>query len=89
MEAGDQRRHLTHTHVKRVARRLGLTTATTPDTIEQDLVAVVPQEDWTHCSHLLIFHGRACCRARVPHCSECSVHHLCPSRRPSKMPAES
>jgi hypothetical protein len=40
MEAGDQRRHLTPTHVKRVARRLGLTTATTPDTIEQDLVAV-------------------------------------------------
>ena len=69
------------THVKRVAQRLGLTTATTPDTIERDLVAVVPRNEWTKFSHLLIFHGRACCKARVPRCEVCPLEHLCPARR--------
>jgi endonuclease-3 len=67
------------THVKRLAQRLGLTTATTPDRIEQDLVALVPQEHWTLVSHLFIFHGRAICKARAPQCRRCPVSHLCPS----------
>ncbi len=69
------------THVKRVAQRLGLTTATTPDTIEKDLVALVPRQEWTQFSHVLIFHGRACCKARVPRCEACPLQHLCPARR--------
>ena len=69
------------THVQRLARRLGLTTATTPDKIEQDLVALVCRKDWTLVSHLLISHGRTVCKARVPHCAACPVHHLCPSTR--------
>lgn len=69
------------THVKRVAQRLGLTAAASADTIEQDLVALVPQEHWTRLSHLLIFHGRAVCKARVPHCAACPLQQLCPSRR--------
>ena len=69
------------THVKRVAQRLGLTTATTPDTIERELVALVPRKEWTQLSHLLIFHGRACCKARVPRCEACPLQHLCPARR--------
>jgi len=67
------------THVKRLAQRLGLTTATIPDTIEQDLMDLVPQEQWTPCSHLLIFHGRTICKARAPQCSMCPVQHLCPA----------
>ena len=35
------------THVQRLARRLGLTTETTPDKIERDLVALVRRKDWT------------------------------------------
>jgi endonuclease-3 len=67
------------THVKRVAQRLGMTSATNPDHIEQDLMALVPRESWTMCSHVLIFHGRTICKARTPQCELCPVHHLCPS----------
>jgi endonuclease-3 len=67
------------THVKRLARRLGLTTATNPDKIEQDLMVLVPQEAWTLFSHLLIFHGRTLCKARAPQCAICPVQHLCPA----------
>lgn len=67
------------THVKRLAQRLGLTTATIPDTIEQELMALVPQEQWTLCSHLLIFHGRVMCKARAPQCGACPVQQFCPS----------
>jgi endonuclease-3 len=67
------------THVKRLAQRLGLTTETNPDKIEQVLMALVPREAWTLLSHLLIFHGRAICKARAPQCEICPVQHLCPS----------
>ena len=67
------------THVKRLAQRLGLTTAANPDTIEQDLMVLVPRDMWTLFSHLLIFHGRAICKARTPYCNRCPVQQLCPS----------
>ena len=67
------------THVQRLAQRLGLTTARTPDKIEQALLELVPRKAWTLFSHLLISHGRAICKARVPQCGICPVHHLCPS----------
>jgi endonuclease III len=67
------------THVKRLAQRLGLTTAANPDRIEQDLLGLVPQEQWTLVSHWLIFHGRAVCKARTPQCEICPIHDLCPS----------
>ncbi len=69
------------THVQRVARRLGLTEETTPEKIERDLMRLVPREAWTQFAHLLIFHGRALCKARSPRCDLCPVHHLCPSCR--------
>jgi endonuclease-3 len=67
------------THVKRVAQRLGLTMAANPDTIEQDLMALVSRNMWTLFSHLFIFHGRAICKARGPQCDRCPVQQLCPS----------
>jgi endonuclease-3 len=67
------------THVKRLAQRLGLTTETNPDKIEQDLMVLVPQEAWTLFSHLLILHGRTLCKARAPQCAICPVQHLCPT----------
>jgi endonuclease-3 len=70
------------THVQRLAQRLGLTIATIPDTIERDLMALVPQEQWTLCSHILIHHGRAICKARAPRCGICPVQHLCPAALP-------
>ena len=67
------------THVRRVAKRLGLTTSDDPEKIEQDLMKVVPKEDWTLFSHLLIFHGRRVCKARRPDCPNCVLNDLCPS----------
>src|SRR5262249_39287730 len=52
------------THVGRLSRRLGLTTATVPEKIEQDLMRLVPKKAWTAFSHRLIFHGRQVCQAR-------------------------
>ncbi|MFO7894620.1 MAG: endonuclease III [Longimicrobiales bacterium] len=67
------------THVKRIAGRLGLTTETTPEKIERDLMTLVPEESWTDLPHLFIFHGRAVCRAPTPVCAECVLVDLCPS----------
>ncbi len=67
------------THVRRVSGRLGLTQSEDPAKIEQDLMKVVPEEDWTIFSHLLIFHGRRTCRARKPDCPSCIINDICPS----------
>jgi endonuclease-3 len=67
------------THVARLSRRLGWTTNEDPVKIEQDLMRILPQEDWLDLSHLLIFHGRAICYARKPLCEECMLAHLCPA----------
>ena len=67
------------THVQRLSRRLGLTEQTDPEKIERDLLPLVPREDWTLWSHLLIDHGRKVCKARKPECPACRVADLCPS----------
>lgn len=67
------------THVKRLANRLGLTNSDDPVKVEQDLMAVVPHDEWINISHLLIFHGRRVCHARKPNCPGCPLRHLCPS----------
>ncbi len=67
------------THVGRLTRRLGWTTNTDPVKVEQDLMRIVPREDWLDLSHLLIFHGRAICDARKPLCQQCTLVPLCPS----------
>jgi endonuclease-3 len=71
------------THVARLATRLGLTRQTTPQKIEQDLMALVPRKDWTLISHLLIWHGRRVCIARRPRCEVCLLNRVCPSSRVS------
>jgi endonuclease-3 len=67
------------THVKRLSALLRFTKETTPEKVEDDLVALFPREHWTMLSHLLIWHGRRCCVARRPECGACTVSHLCPS----------
>jgi endonuclease III len=69
------------THVRRVSRRLGLTQNQDPPKIEQDLLKIVPREDWTVFSHLLILHGRRTCKARKPDCPNCILNDICPSVR--------
>src|SRR3989454_190125 len=67
------------THVHRLSRLLGLTRQDDPVKIEQDLMAIVPRDDWTWFSHTLIHHGRGVCIARRPRCADCVVNRLCPS----------
>jgi len=67
------------THVSRVSARLGLTSNSDPEKIEQDLMKLITQKEWTIFSHRLIFHGRQICIARKPKCSECRLNELCPS----------
>ena len=67
------------THVKRLSRRMGLTSASTPVRIERDLMEIFPRRHWTMLAHLLIWHGRRHCKARTPLCHQCPVSHLCPS----------
>ncbi len=66
------------THVARLSQRLGLTEEKTPEKIEKDLSALVPQKDWVMFPHWLITHGRAVCNARKPKCSECVLKDICP-----------
>jgi endonuclease-3 len=67
------------THVRRLANRLGFSTESDPDKIEQDLMRLVPRKRWFDFTYVLIDHGRAVCVARKPRCEECPVSRLCPS----------
>ncbi len=65
------------THVQRVSQRIGLTKNEDPVKIEFDLMEIVPREEWTHFSTLLIWHGRKICIARKPLCEICPIRKLC------------
>jgi endonuclease-3 len=67
------------THVKRLSNRLGFTTQSDPDKIEQDLMHLIPRERWFTFTYVLIDHGRALCIARRPLCEQCPVNYLCPA----------
>lgn len=71
------------THVTRLTGLLRLTRHTDPVKIERDLMALIPRDDWTIVSHLLILHGRNVCIARRPRCDTCVIRDLCPSARPA------
>jgi endonuclease-3 len=58
------------THVGRIAKRFGLTKHTDPKKIERDLMALFPKKNWCMLSHLLIYHGRAVCKARHALCHD-------------------
>ena len=66
------------THVARLSERLGLTREKDPQKIEQQLMQLVPQDQWTLFSHWLIWHGRRRCYARNPDCFNCEIKTLCP-----------
>jgi len=67
------------THVGRLTRRLGLTSATDPVKVESEVVALVAPEELGTLSLRLILHGRAVCSARRPKCADCILNDICPS----------
>jgi endonuclease-3 len=67
-------------HVLRVSQRLGLTKQQKPEKAEQELMKLVPKDQWGKFSNLLILLGRYICTAQKPKHSECPLYDLCPSR---------
>ena len=65
------------THVFRVSNRLDLANSENVLNVEKQLQEELPKKEWILMHHLLIFHGRRCCIARNPKCSECPLNHLC------------
>jgi endonuclease-3 len=80
-ELGNPQGIVVDTHVRRLSQRLGLTRQEDPVKIERDLIKLVPRDDWGRFPHLLIWHGRRVCLARMPRCAECAINDLCPSSR--------
>jgi len=68
------------THVFRIARRLKLSTAETPEKVEQDLLKLIPRERWISFGHQVIWFGRKVCQARKPLCADCPLESICDSR---------
>jgi endonuclease-3 len=65
------------THVLRLSNRLDLSRNEDPKKVEQDLMKIIPKENWIQFSHQLIWHGRRVCHARKPKCLECNMELLC------------
>ncbi len=65
------------THVGRLSRRLGFSSHTEPDKVEQDLLSLFEKKYWEHVNFLLISHGRAVCTARNPSCESCILKSEC------------
>ena len=65
------------THVFRIARRLKLSKQKTPEKVEQDLMKLVPQENWITFGHQVIWFGRRICQARKPLCATCPLEPVC------------
>ena len=67
------------THVYRISKRLGFSSAPTPLACEQDLLALLPRELWDPVNEQWIHFGRDVCTARSPKCAGCALADLCPS----------
>ena len=65
------------THVRRVARRLDLTTHSDPVKIESDLRSLYSRREWPAISMRFIQFGRDICDARRPLCGECELNRIC------------
>lgn len=67
------------THVFRVSKRIGLTTASakTPLEVEKQLLKHIPKNHVPKAHHWLILHGRYICVARRPKCEICPLTHFC------------
>lgn len=65
------------THAKRISNKLGLSSQTEPEKIEQDLLKIFPKEMLKDINHLFVWHGRNFCNARRPQCQDCPVNRYC------------
>ncbi len=66
------------THVARLSKRMGLSRQRKPDRIEDDLMAIIPRDEWTFFGPAMILLGRYVCKAKKPGCDGCMVEDICP-----------
>lgn len=59
------------THVKRVAKRLGITNEQDVLKIENDLMKFFPKDKWSRVHHQLVLFGRYICKSQNPDCKNC------------------
>jgi len=64
-------------HVVRVAQRLGIATSADPKKIEQQIMEVIPKEDWGETGMAISFLGREICRPSHPQHEECVMSSVC------------
>ena len=66
------------THVFRVSNRIGLAHAKDVLNTEKQLMAILPQKDWSRTHHYLIYLGRNVCKAgKGANCGACPVYEYC------------
>lgn len=65
------------THALRLSNRLGFSKETEPSKVEKDLLKKFPKKYWRLMNHLLVYHGRAVCKAQKPLCTNCTVSNYC------------
>ena len=67
------------THVKRISKKLGITTTEDPVKAEFELMEVLPESAWIIWNLDVIALGREICVARTPKCDRCFLADVCPS----------
>lgn len=66
---------------RNVEEVLDFKTGVDTDKIEQQMMQIIPKEEWFKFTYLFIEHGRAVCKAQNPNCSDCPLNSLCPVSR--------
>lgn len=72
------------THAKRVSNKLGLSSNSEPEKIEEDLLKRIDKKYYKDVNHLFVWHGRNICIARSPKCDICPVNMYCKEHKKSK-----
>lgn len=67
------------THVKRISKKLGITTTEDPVKAEFELMEILPESAWIMWNLNVIALGREICTARKPMCEKCFLEDVCPS----------
>lgn len=65
------------THVARLSKRLNFSQKKDANSIEKDLLKLLPEDYWKSINYLFIKHGREVCTSRNPKCEICTLQNYC------------
>lgn len=74
------------THVFRIAHRLGWATGKSPEKVEQELKALIPEKHWGKINRAFVHFGRDICKAGEPECWRCPVRDQCAYKHKTPAP---